>query len=815
MIRKCCWLSWLVLAAAPLTVSAQGKTRDVHVIFKDGFSIKGKVHEAIRDFIYDPASGRSFSIPSGDFSIDDHVRNVLFSPSHVHTVRQIKAGEVKDPIKIVRIKNISQTREIHSTWLYTSFGKWNEEGERTVMMRSGKGDITLKQKIGVFTPHYLYAVTEDYVWDLRYSTQEFGPELTRAMLMHLYAEKKDLKGLKPADKFLGIAAFMQEAGWFKEAEKELENIVANFPADKEVAEKMLVRLRKDRADLFVESIKQAAKVGQHNVAIERLDDYDKREYPKIVSPEQRAIAADLKTDYENAKVYIEQAQKYLKDFPGYTPGAKKAVWAKTIEFIADELNYDTIDRLDEFLKSAKQYERQRKDKVNLTQTAEQVLATAVSGWLQGNSAALPDVKSALKLAGAREFLLQFFQPDNDLKRPGLVSGFKVSNDLPIDVMTRLIRMIPPPDAHPVKEINTDVQTIKIAGGNGGTYLLQLPPDYHHQRAYPVLMIFHSGRDSAEETLKRFSEEGAKHGFILAAPLWGNNKAGRAKYKYSQSEHDLVLDTLRDLRRRFQIDSDRVGMFGWEDGANLAFDVGLGHPDQFAGVVPMNGTVTTFAKRFYWPNAQYLPFYVIEGERNGGRAKLMRELFKEWTRDPYTSMYVEYKGRASEWFSAEIPQLMNWMSKKKRYMPVKEMGRPNFASGLGEEFHSSRNGDNRFYWLSCDSIADRCQKHPTETEWRNFQPATFQANLSVGNSLVKSSGEAKIWNRANLRVNGARQLSFWITPEMMGTSKKWEIFVNGQIVGGMRDITPSLDVLLNEVYQTGDRQRVFVAKIEIK
>ena len=47
---------------------------------------------------------------------------------------------------------------------------------------------------------------------------------------------------------------------------------------------------------------------------------------------------------------------------------------------------------------------------------------------------------------------------------------------------------------------------------------------------------------------------------------------------------MVIDTLRDLRRRFQVDSDRVFLFGWEQGADAALDIGMSHPDQFAGVL---------------------------------------------------------------------------------------------------------------------------------------------------------------------------------------------------------------------------------------
>src|SRR5262249_29257242 len=159
-----------------------------------------------------------------------------------------------------------------------------------------------------------------------------------------------------------------------------------------------------------------------------------------------------------------------------------------------------------------------------------------------------------------------------------------------------------------KELHTKVQTVQInlPSGGAGSYLLQLPPDYHPLRSYPVLIVLSGSRDKADETLSRFSGEAAKHGFILAAPLWngGNFPQGKKNVTPGAKEQALVGDTLLDLRRRFNIDSDRAFLFGWEDGGTLAFDVGLAHPDLFAGVVPMCGKLSNFTQRFYWPNAQY-------------------------------------------------------------------------------------------------------------------------------------------------------------------------------------------------------------------
>jgi pimeloyl-ACP methyl ester carboxylesterase len=828
MMRPRWWMSLLILATLPIAAGAQGqpRLRDAMVIFKDGYYIKGKIDEQVREYIYDPKSGQSFPILSGDFFIDDHVRKIKFSAGNVQKVVHLKAGDVKAPMRIERIQVIPKLKDdILSSWHYVGFSKWTGAGERTVSLKtppSSKfpqgGNIEVKQKFALFTPHHLFAYSSNYNWELRYFASEFSPEEMREMLLKVFEEKKDLKTLPKGQKFLEIARFLNEAGWFKETEVELANIVQNFPDQKKLAEELLDKLREKRANLFVESIQQASKIGQHQVALDRLDYYSRLEYAKLVTPSNRTEMKDLVADYAKGKANVEVARKHLNDLPTFIAKKDQPRWNKAIEFILDELNYDTVGRLDKFLLFALQHETQRAAKgAAPTQTPEEVLAIAISSWLQGDQAAESDTTAALKLADARAFLLEYLKTESDFKRGNLLSAYKSENKLPMDVMARLVRMIPPPVPHPAKEINTEIQTIKTAApnNNGGSYFVQLPPDYHHQRAYPVVMVLHSSREpKAEVTLKRFSEEAAKRGFILAAPNW---TGGKTPQRGRQREQDVVLDTLRDLRRRFQVDSDRVFLFGWEDGANLAFDVGLGHPDLFAGVVPMNGSVTTFQRKYYWPNAQYLPFYVIDGERNSGSAKQMHDLFKEWTRAPFASMYVEYIGRASEWFSAEVPQTMSWMSGKKRHTPTKEMGRVNNGSTLGEEFHSSRPNENRFYWLSSEAIDDRCLADinvPLTRVPGTYRPAMFQASLAVGNKS-KKEGKEDIWNQINIRVSGMRQVSFWIAPEMMNLALPLQIHVNGDKVGQRRQIQPSLETMLEELYQSGDRQRLFVAKVDVK
>src|SRR5262249_36011471 len=162
--------------------------------------------------------------------------------------------------------------------------------------------------------------------------------------------------------------------------------------------------------------------------------------------------------------------------------------------------------------------------------------------------------------------------------------------------------------------------------------------------------------------------------------------------------------------------------------------------------------------------------------------------KEWTRDPYACMYVEYKGRSSEWYGLEIAKMMNWMSRKKRYMPTK---------ALDGEFHSTRAFNNRFYWLRGENFEATTQTDHHDNQWQqSFKPASFDATLSVGNKSEK--GDAKIWNQLIVRTHGVRNVTFLITPEMkMELKHELAITINNTQLT-KRKIEPSVEILLEEL-----------------
>src|SRR5262249_42163931 len=236
------------------------------------------------------------------------------------------------------------------------------------------------------------------------------------------------------------------------------------------------------------------------------------------------------------------------------------------------------------------------------------------------------------------------------------------------------------------------------------YHVQVPPEYHVGRNYPVLFVLHPEGGRPLDMLAAWSGLAAQHGYILVAPAWVDGLG--PTYNYTVEEHAAVVEVLRDLRRRFQVDSDRVFLFGFSEGGNMAYDVGLSHPDLFAGVAPMGGRPRYFAT-VYWRNAQYLPFYAVNGTYEGESTDRVRRQFSDWVGRGFPALMVQDKGRGLEPFPVEFPTILEWMSRKKRAAGSPELGKHALGSSLGDEFYASRHTDNRFYWLSSDILSDRC------------------------------------------------------------------------------------------------------------
>jgi hypothetical protein len=397
-------------------------------------------------------------------------------------------------------------------------------------------------------------------------------------------------------------------------------------------------------------------------------------------------------------------------------------------------------------------------------------------------------------------------------RRQLLEPFLTKAALDPQELAQLIAYLPPPEpvdttdprlSQPVERV-TQVPWAQRAPVK---YALQLPPEYHPNRPYPVLIALHNGNEKPSDAIAEWGPEAAKNGYVLAAPNWNDGLA--SEYKYSEGEHAVVLELIRDLRRHFQVDSDRVFLAGNGDGGTMASDVGLSHPDLFAGVIPINARPVRSATTWYWRNAQVLPFYCLTGEFAGDCSSKTKWVFEKWASKGYPALMTIYKGRVLETFPAEMPTIFDWMSRKHRAAGFPELGRnPGGFGDSGEEFHTMRPGDNHFYWISVGGIKNDFL-NPRMGQGKVGTSAYVQANIRDNNQIA-------------VNTRGIKQLTIWLgrcfdpergVQQMIDFARPVTVQINRREYWRNKVVTPSAATMLEDFYERGDRQRLFMAKLD--
>jgi pimeloyl-ACP methyl ester carboxylesterase len=463
-----------------------------------------------------------------------------------------------------------------------------------------------------------------------------------------------------------------------------------------------------------------------------------------------------------------------------------------------------VSRLEAFLDQARQAQQQQKAGKTPTLDPSQLLSLAVTGWLLGSPAAEAKPAAALRLWQGRQMALDYLQAAGQGQRQQVLAGYAGSqaDRVSVDDMVQMIPQLPPVD--PDKNVSTAPIQRQVGNGAGGiSYLVQLPPEYHPGRAYPVLVVLHQGGEKPATMLGRWSEAAADNGYILMAPSWEQG-IGNA-YGYSEQEHATVVQSLWDLKRHYKVDSDRVFLFGCGQGGLMAYDVGLSHPDLFAGVVPMSAGPEYFSQG-YFRNGQYLPFYIINGDRHGKSNERTRDQMDTWVKRGYPMIWVQYKGRGGEWFGGEIPNIFDWMRLKKRAVPLHQLGTNGGGSALGNELMTMRQTDNHFYWLSTAQVTPACLN--TLAGWRPaVQPAMIYAKVDPQANAI------------TIKTSGLRQVTLWLGrnaqgQNMVDLTKPVLVRTTLDKPLARKNLTPSLETLLEDLYQRGDRQLLFLARIDL-
>jgi len=238
-----------------------------------------------------------------------------------------------------------------------------------------------------------------------------------------------------------------------------------------------------------------------------------------------------------------------------------------------------------------------------------------------------------------------------------------------------------------------------------------------------------------------------------------------------------------------VDTDRVYLSGHSMGGDAAWDLGLAHPDLWAGVIPIVARSDKTCA-LYWENARMVPFYFVGGELDGGKLTAnARDIDRYLTRAGFNATVVEYQGRGHEDFYDEIQNLFDWMGRQTRNFYPRE-----FTCA------TMRPWDNFFWWLELSGMPSAAMVDPANFPKDPKPPLQVKGSLTATNGVIVRAGAATV--------------NVWLSPKMLDFNKRISITVNGRRISTTSPAAqPNLQTLLEDVRTRGDRQHPFWAKVE--
>lgn len=140
------------------------------------------------------------------------------------------------------------------------------------------------------------------------------------------------------------------------------------------------------------------------------------------------------------------------------------------------------------------------------------------------------------------------------------------------------------------------------------YRIYVPSNYDGRRAWPLLLVLH-GTSGNQNTLFDDERQGKghmqlvaeKYGVLLVSPF------GRGVTEYRGIGENDLFCVLEDMKKRFQVDEDRIYISGHSMGGTGAAYQAMHHPDVYAAAV-------AFAPAYSFPwlagNARLVPIWWI-------------------------------------------------------------------------------------------------------------------------------------------------------------------------------------------------------------
>ena len=651
---------------------------------------------------------------------------------------------------------------------------WSPLGRRGIKIRTGKKEVDIVQGITELTPKYSRVSSlKNLTWTCGIPTRSIPVEELDAIL------RTQIKADNPDDRF-AVARCYLEGMWDPQAQAELDSIRKDFPDLKERIDTLNNELLQLVAEQVLEELKARRDAGQYQLVASKAQQFPTQNVSGAVLLELRQILQKTTTDQQSQEEIRDQLGKLQAEL---SPELASRV-APYRSQISEQLSPAVLERLSAYQNLAQANNLKAPEK----------LALALSGWLLGPEAAVTELEQALRFWEAQLLILAYLRADFPQDRQARLEELRNLEGIGPEQVAKLIKYLPPITETPNLQSGTPIELETPAVGDdalAAKYVAILPPEYRPGRAYPAIVALHAQgvapQREAEFWAGTSERPGSaqRFGYIVLCPEYA--RGDQPDYDYGHAGHLAVMETLKDARRRFHLDSDRIFLAGHGMGADAAFDIGLTHPDLFAGVMPIAGMCEKFSAVLS-SNGKYIPFYIIGGELDRDSVVRSANSYDSMMKYGYPTIYSEFIGRGHEDFHSEIPRLFDWMSRQKRQIP------------RDFEVRILRPTDKQFWWWSFGELPSKFGLTSWPTRKGEIRPLILAGDVAPGANKIRLTG-------------GAKQHALWLYPGLIDFQQRLVVSVNGgQKYNDFPQ--PNISAMLEDFRLRGDRQHLAWAYLDL-
>lgn len=350
----------------------------------------------------------------------------------------------------------------------------------------------------------------------------------------------------------------------------------------------------------------------------------------------------------------------------------------------------------------------------------------------------------------------------------------------------------------------------VAGGARTRALVQLPPGYTPERAWPlVLSIPGAGEGAAQERSRWVAQfrEGERE-FVVVCPEETAEQRGKG-WGSSEVERALQLRALDEALRRYRIDPDRVFLAGVSRGGHATWELGLLHADRFAGLYANAGGPRLI--HFGWlDNLGRVPLLEVLGARDDPLLVANVRTAVERLRKAGASIVFHEDPDAGHLVGfGHDGEFAGWIAEKRRDLWPKRI-----AHGF------SRLDQGRAFWLEATRLSGKVLDPTASRPSVKTPPGRKTSDEELRRLFAKQveEGVARIegtveGNRIELRTRKVAEVVVYLSEKLVDLDQPVEVRVNGKRRFQGKVTRDGLG-LLRHVRATGDRGRLVACSLRV-